>query len=153
MKHRRKSIAALTLAALTLTGCSRRATGDEEPIIMLDGDYTYMANEMLLPMIVGVWESADGACRIVIEEELVLTLSLDGAQALKCGFDYVYLQPGAPRVTELCPELKELRGENGEVFAQIHALNFVPGDSDSLLLELIDDSGAVKIELSQAQAE
>ena len=49
----------------------------EEPV-MLDGDYTYVDNDVLLEVIAGTWKSADGRYELTIGEDYEVALSVEG---------------------------------------------------------------------------
>ena len=85
--------------------------GMENPFIErpLDGDYTYVDNSLLWPILEGTWSSEDGRWQAVIREESGVAFTLDGKTVLSTPLDFTYLQPGKARDTELRPEQNTLQ--------------------------------------------
>lgn len=65
-----------------------------------DGNYTYVANEVLLQKIAGTWESTDGRWKMTLDENYGITISLDGETVLEDTLAFSYLQPGEVLSTE-----------------------------------------------------
>lgn len=85
--------------------------GMENPFIErpLDGDYTYVDNSILWPILEGTWSSEDGRWQAVISEDSGVAFRLDGKTVLSTPLDFTYLQPGKARDTELRPEQNTLQ--------------------------------------------
>ena len=85
--------------------------GMENPFIErpLDGDYTYVDNSILWPILEGTWSSEDGRWQAVLSEESGVAFTLDGKTVLSTPLDFTYLQPGKARDTELRPEQNTLQ--------------------------------------------
>ena len=85
--------------------------GMENPFIErpLDGDYTYVDNSILWPILEGTWSSEDGRWQAVISEESGVAFTLDGKTVLSTPLEFTYLQPGRARDTELRPEQNTLQ--------------------------------------------
>lgn len=85
--------------------------GMENPFIErpLDGDYTYVDNSILWPILEGAWSSEDGRWQVVIGEKSGVAFTLDGKTVLSTPLDFTYLQPGKARDTELRPEQNTLQ--------------------------------------------
>ena len=85
--------------------------GTENPkhIQALDGDYTYVDNSLIWPVLEGAWRNRDGRWRMVIGESDGLSLARNGMVVLERALDFTYLQPGEVTQTELVPEDGTLR--------------------------------------------
>ena len=85
--------------------------GMENPFIErpLDGDYTYVDNSILWPILEGTWSSEDGRWQAVISEDSGVAFRLDGKTVLSTPLEFTYLQPGKARDTELRPEQNTLQ--------------------------------------------
>ena len=115
---------------------------DEEEIFMLDGDYTYVDNDILLPVLVGTWESTDGRYGMTLTEEYQILLTLDGETVLEDTYNFTYLQPGYVSFTDLFLSKTELTQPDGMV-CQISDLHHEVSDSDEngrIVMVLMSDS-------------
>ena len=109
---------------------------------MLDGDYTYVDNGMLLPVLVGTWESTDGRYGMTLTEEYQILLTLDGETVLEDTYNFTYLQPGYVSFTDLLLSKTELTQPDGMV-CQISDLHHEVSDSDEngrVVMVLMRDS-------------
>ena len=115
---------------------------DPGPIEMLDGDYTYVDNGMLLPVLAGTWESTDGRYAMTLTEEYQILLTLDGETVLEDTYNFTYLQPGYVSFTDLLLSKTELTQPDGTV-CQICDLHHEVSDSDEngrIVMVLMRDS-------------
>ena len=69
---------------------------------MLDGDFTYVDNPVLLDKIAGEWESKDGQYSMTLCDDYSMTLVWNGLTVLKGQMDFTYLQPGKVETVEFC---------------------------------------------------
>lgn len=69
---------------------------------MLDGDFTYVDNPVLLDIIAGEWESKDGQYSMTLCDDYSMTLVWNGLTVLKGQMDFTYLQPGKVETVEFC---------------------------------------------------
>lgn len=67
--------------------------GMENPFIErpLDGDYTYVDNSILWPILEGTWNSEDGRWQAVISEESGVAFRLDGKTVLSTPLNFTYI--------------------------------------------------------------
>ena len=115
---------------------------DPEEVYPLDGDYTYVANDILLPVLVGTWESTDGRYGMTLTEEYQILLTLDGETVLEDTYNFTYLQPGYVSFTDLFLSKTELTQPDGMV-CQISDLHHEVSDSDEngrIVMVLMSDS-------------
>ena len=142
-------VAALALALLALTGfCLYRhfvtdqimdgGGGMENPdaIEILDGDYTYVDNSILWPVLEGMWESAEGRWQAVISEESGIALTMDGETVLKGELYFTYLQPGEVLHTMFYLDDYTLRTPDLKALGEITYLCHEAGDGDSGTLRI-----------------
>lgn len=116
--------------------CQTSGSENEEPI-EYDGDYSYVDNEALMNRIAGVWISTDERCRLQINDDNSVTLSMDGETVLDGSIDFTYLQPGNERETELTLYPEQLISADGTVIGTAVSFYHVPsGDEDSLHMEI-----------------
>ena len=125
---------------------------DPEEVYPLDGDFTYVNNDALLPVLVGTWESGDGRYGMTLSEDYRILLTLDGETVLEDTYNFIYLQPGDVYYTELTLNKTELTQPDGTV-SQIHDLHHEVSDSDDngiIILSLSGDSiGTEEIEFTK----
>lgn len=67
---------------------------------ILDGNYTYVANDVLLYCIVGTWESTDNHWKMTLCEDYSIVVTLNGDTVLEDILEFTYLQPGKVLDTE-----------------------------------------------------
>lgn len=108
---------------------------------MLDGDYTYVANDALLREIAGDWADESGRWGLSIDGEGGFRLTLDGETLLEDRLDFVYLQPGPPRVTEFTADGWELALPEGT--AAVEDFRFEPGENGGVIV-LALETGSVE---------
>lgn len=116
------------------------AESEEQP---LDGDYTYVANEILLNRIAGVWKSTDGRWEMTLGEDYGIVIAADGETVQETTLDFSYLPSGDDRETELRLQSDDstLRLSDGSTAAELLSLCHVPTDGDAhgtIRMELTD---------------
>lgn len=129
--------------------------GMENPdvVLELDGDYTYIDNSLLWPVLKGAWEDSKGRWQAVITEEGCLTLALDGEPLLSSAFHFTYLQPGEVLQTELYLDSYTLRAPNGTIQGEIFYLCHKTASSCSGTLQMeveLSDGMKETVELQKA---
>lgn len=112
---------------------------------LLDGDYTYVDNSVLWPVLEGTWESEDGRWQATIGEESGIVLSADGETVLVSPLDFTYLRPGKVVWTELEVEERELVTPGGVLLGKIKEFGHEASDGEGsgtleLTLERPDES-------------
>ena len=112
---------------------------------LLDGDYTYVDNSVLWPVLEGTWESEDGRWQASIGEESGIVLSADGETVLASPLDFTYLRPGKVVWTELEVEERELVTPDGVSLGRIREFGHEAADGEGsgtleLKLERPDES-------------
>ena len=108
---------------------------------MLDGDYTYVDNGVLLGVITGTWASNDGRYTLTIQEEGDIALSLEGETVLEDQLQFVYLQPGHVEETEFTLTADTIQGM--EIRRFVHRF----GDNGgTILLELGDGNETIEFQ-------
>ena len=145
-------IVILVLAVLTVAGLlaykhfvterGMDVPEDSGPIQMTDGDYTYVDNYILLPVLVGTWESANGRYGMTLSEDDQIRLTMDGETVLEDTYSFTYLQPGIVYSTDLLLGKWELTLPDGTV-CQICDLHHEVSDSDEngrIILSLSEGS-------------
>ena len=115
--------------------------GMENPDVIypLDGDFTYVDNSVLWPVLEGTWESEDGRWQAVIGEESGVVLRMDGETVLKSTLYFTYLRPGEVVWTELLTDSYELVSPDGTALGKIKEFGHEAGsgeDSGTLVLKL-----------------
>ncbi len=128
--------------------------GMENPdaILELDGDYTYVDNSLLWPVLKGSWEDSKGRWQAIITEEGGLTLTLDGEPLLSSALHFTYLQPGNVLQTEFYLDSYTLRAPNGTIQGEILYLchEAANGCSGTLLIEVeLSDGMKETVELQK----
>ena len=122
---------------------------------LLDGDYTYVDNSALWPVLEGTWESEDGRWQATIGEESSIVLSADGETVLESPLYFTYLRPGKVVWTELEVEKHELVTPGGVLLGKIKDFGHEASDgegSGTLTLTLTDGSeGTVTFQKTQEQ--
>ena len=122
---------------------------------LLDGDYTYVDNSALWPVLEGTWESEDGRWQATIGEESSIVLSADGETVLESPLYFTYLRPGKVVWTELEVEKHELVTPGGVLLGKIKDFGHEAADgegSGTLTLTLTDGSeGTVTFQKTQEQ--
>ena len=122
---------------------------------LLDGDYTYVDNSVLWPVLEGTWESEDGRWLASISEESGIVLSADGEAVLVSPLYFTYLRPGKVIWTELEVEEHELVTPEGVLLGRIKDFGHEASDgegSGTLTLTLTDGSeGTVTFQKTQEQ--
>ena len=122
---------------------------------LLDGDYTYVDNSALWPVLEGTWESEDGRWQATIGEESSIVLSADGETVLESPLYFTYLRPGKVVWTELEVEEHELVTPDGASLGRIKDFGHEASDgegSGTLTLTLTDGSeGTVTFQKTQEQ--
>ena len=154
------------LVGITLSGLSKYfvtdrimdgGNGMENPdaASLLDGDYTYVDNSALWPVLEGTWESEDGRWQATIGEESSIVLSADGETVLESPLYFTYLRPGKVVWTELEVEKHELVTPGGVLLGKIKDFGHEASDgegSGTLTLTLTDGSeGTVTFQKTQEQ--
>ena len=104
--------------------------GETDGLEMWDGNYTYVDNGVLLPVLAGTWESADGQYEMSLTEDYRIQLRKDGETLLDSEYDFVYLQPGKVFSTDLRLNTTELTRLNGTVIGEICDLRHEVSDED-----------------------
>ena len=139
MKHLNKLLA-ITVIALGMTALRGECMAPE----VLDGDYTYVANETLMEMIKGDWMSSDRKYTLTIKEDDTMVLLAKGTEVLSTPFGYTYLQPGKPRATDLHPETEKLtRPEGMELPDSINIMYWDPEDGPKIIVKFTGQEGQV----------
>lgn len=93
---------------------------DPGAIEMLDGDYTYVANDILMPVLSGTWESADGTYTITLTEEYQILVTRSGETILEGDYTFSYLQPGEVFSTDLYLPNTALTLPDGTVIERLY---------------------------------
>ena len=120
--------------------------GMENPdaLQILDGDYTYIDNSILWPVLEGTWEDEEGRWQAAIDEESGIVLTLDGEAALKGMLYFTYLQPGEVLETMLYLDDYTLRAPSLKTLGEITYFCHESGDGGSgtlrMELDLPDDT-------------
>ena len=113
---------------------------------LLDGDYTYVANDVLLQQIAGAWADESGRWGLAIDGEGGFRLTLDGETLREDALDFAYLQPGEPRTTEFTADGWELALPDGR--AAVESLRYEPGEgSGVIVLEL--ETGSIEFDQTE----
>ena len=97
---------------------------------LLDGDYTYVDNSVLWPVLEGTWESEDGRWQASISEESGIVLSADGETVLVSPLYFTYLRPGKVVWTELEVEERELVTPDGASLGRIKDFGHEAADGE-----------------------
>lgn len=108
-------------------------------IQILDGDYTYVDNEMLLQVITDTWSSEDGHYVIKLDSDCRIILSLDGEPLLDDYIQFVYLQPGVVQSTDFSLDSCVLQREDGSPAGEITSFYHEASDEDAsgrLIMEI-----------------
>ena len=113
---------------------------DPGPIEMLDGDYTYVDNGMLLPVLAGTWESTDGRYAMTLTEEYQILLTLDGETVLEDTYNFTYLQPGNVYSTDLFLSKTELTQPAGTVIEHLYHEVSDSDENGRVVMVLMRDS-------------
>lgn len=134
-----------------MTGCGAAAPEpaptEPDDIFMFDGDRSYMANDVMLPLMVGAWESGDGRYAMTYDESCNVAISLDGSCVLNTVGEFTHLEPGGPDYTELRLAHAALTDGDGAVLAEIAALGFDPAEGEGcMVLQLYDGKTAFSTE-------
>ena len=87
---------------------------------MVDGNFTYVDNGVLMEVITGSWESDDGRFILTIREDETFSLTLDGETVMEDTLQFTYLQPGKVFSTEFNLSSYELKDGRGRIDAFIH---------------------------------
>ena len=136
------------LVGITLSGLYKHFVTDQimdggdgmenpDAASLLDGDYTYVDNSVLWPVLEGTWESEDGRWQADIGEESGIVLSADGETVLASPLDFTYLRPGKVVWTELEVEKHELVTPGGVLLGKIKDFGHEASDGEgSGMLEL-----------------
>lgn len=124
-------------------GMENPDVGSEEEQ-MLDGNYTYVANEILLYRIVGTWESTDNHWDMILGEDYSIVVTIDGDTVLEDTLEFDYLQPGKVLNTELRLQSGNytLRRTDGSTVDKIFSIyhKTVEGDKHGkICMELTDE--------------
>ena len=144
------------LVGITLSGLYKHFVTDQimdggngmenpDAASLLDGDYTYVDNSVLWPVLEGTWESADGRWQASIGEESGIVLSADGETVLASPLYFTYLRPGKVVWTELEVEERELVTPGGASLGRIKEFGHEASDGEgsgtlTLTLERPDES-------------
>ena len=154
------------LVGITLSGLYKHFVTDQimdggngmenpDAASLLDGDYTYVDNSALWPVLEGTWESEDGRWQATIGEESSIVLSADGETVLESPLYFTYLRPGKVVWTELEVEKHELVTPGGVLLGKIKDFGHEASDgegSGTLTLTLTDGSeGTVTFQKTQEQ--
>ena len=154
------------LVGLTLSGLYKHFVTDQimdggngmenpDAAFLLDGDYTYVDNNALWPVLEGAWESEDGRWQASISEESGIVLRADGETVLVSPLYFTYLRPGKVVWTELEVEEHELVTPGGVSLGKIKDFGHEAPDgedSGTLTLTLTDGSeGTVTFQKTQEQ--
>ena len=120
-----------------------------ETIQILDGDYTYVDNEMLLQVITGTWSSEDGHYVIKLDSDCRMILSLDGEPLMDDHIQFVYLQPGIVQSTDFSLDSCVLQREDGSPAGEITSFYHEVSDEDTsgrliVEIDLADNSKTVE---------
>lgn len=121
-----------------------------ENIEMLDGDHTYVANNVLLEVIAGTWESGDDRFLLEIRDDCGVRLFMDGEAVLDEQIQFTYLQPGYVFSTDFDLDSGELRREQtfvGRVTAFYHEAG--SGSGSIFMKVAYEDDSSEMIELKK----
>lgn len=104
-----------------------------KPVEPLDGNYTYVANEILMELIAGKWVSTDGRWELTILDDYGIVLTLDGGTVLDDMLEFTYLQPGVVACTEfhLASADYTLKWKGGSSVAGIDSFSHEASDADA----------------------
>lgn len=110
-------------------------TGDseDEQIIELDGNNSYVDNEALLNRICGEWISEDGHYCLSLDSDCGIMITMDGESVLEGSVSFTYLQPGTDRETELTLDSLCLEHKDGTVIGDIVRFYHNPNSGDDEL--------------------
>ena len=122
----------MLLLLLLLCGCAGNGRNAAET---LDGAYCYVANDVLLEQIAGVWESGDGHYALRIDHDGGIRILLDGSIVLEDALQFSYLQPGFVAGTEFTLSQWELTAPDGAALGTIDSLHHENGGLITLELE------------------
>lgn len=120
-----------------------------DAVPILDGDHTYVDNEKLLQVITGTWSSEDGHYTIKLDSDYRIILWLDGEPLLEDHIQFVYLQPGIIRSTELSLDSCILQKEDGSPAGEITSFYHEVSEEDTrgrliVEIDLADNSKTVE---------
>lgn len=116
--------------------------GIPEDPVMVDGNYTYVDNEVLLEVIAGTWKSTDGRFELFIGKDYEVTLSVEGEQVLEDTLQYTYLQPGPVSYTEFNVNTQDMLLPDGTNLGEIQAFfHETDENGDKIILEFLKESG------------
>ena len=156
------------LVGITLSGLYKHFVTDQimdggngmenpDAASLLDGDYTYVDNSVLWPVLEGTWEGEDGRWQASIGEESGIVLRADGETVLASPLYFTYLRPGKVVWTELEVEEHELVTPGGVSLGKIKDFGHEASDGEgsgtlTLTLERPDGSeGTVTFQKTQEQ--
>ena len=112
---------------------------------LLDGDHTYVDNDVLWPVLEGTWESEDARWQARIDKAgETIALTREGEAVLTGPLYFTYLRPGKACYTELRTESRTLCTPAGTAVGDIQALGHEPGEGE-------DDPGTLVLELQLPQ--
>lgn len=103
---------------------------------MVDGNFTYVDNGVLMEVITGSWESDDGRFVLTIREDESFSLTLDGETVMEDTLQFIYLQPGKVLSTEFNLSSCELKNGRGRIDAFIH--NASDKGSGEIRMDIVD---------------
>lgn len=120
-------------------------TDEPDDIHMLDGDFTYVDNDVLLRVIAGTWASAGGHYVMVLSDDYRVQLTLDGETVLDDQMQFTYLQPGYVQHTEFNLDGNNLTNEDETVLGEIVAFYHEASDtSGTIFVEVAYPDGSEK---------
>lgn len=125
-----------------------------DSVHILDGDHAYVDNEKLLQVITGTWSNEDGHYTIKLDGDYRIMLSLDGEPLLDDHIQFVYLQPGIVRSTEISLDSGMLQKADGTHVGEIVSFCHETSEEDisGRLIMKIDLAGSSKtVELKKQE--
>ena len=100
---------------------------------ILDGDYTYIANDILLELLAGSWISQDGGWGMTITREGTMTLTRDGETVLETPLQFTYLQPGKVDSTDILPDSVALCHQDSTPIGEISKMRHESGEGSGTI--------------------
>lgn len=100
---------------------------------ILDGDYSCVANDILLELLAGSWASRDCGWGMSITREGTMTLTREGETVLETPLQFTYLQPGEVPATDLYPDSISLCRRDGTPIGEIGEMRHESGDGSGTI--------------------
>ncbi len=133
-----------------LFGCSDGSGGETTREFILDGDYTYVDNEILMEMLAGDWRCEEENLQLTIQNDYTMKLRRGSEIILSTEISYAFLQPGEYQDVDISLEQTGVGDSNIE--GLYTEMDFDDLDQSRLKMEISEEGSDREITFERVTA-